>query len=64
MTVTEPPIVAQERRREAVEHARSEAHLEGLPSNPETEPLFAQYVEGALTGDELRARLIAHYTGK
>ena len=35
MTVINSPTLAQERRREAVEHARHEARLEGLPSNPE-----------------------------
>ena len=62
MTIMDSPILAQERRRKAAEHARHEARLEGLSPNPQTEPLFVQYVEGTLTGDELRARLKAHYT--
>ena len=64
MTVGEHVKTDLERRRRAVEHARHEVRLEGLKPDPATEPLFEQYVEGTLSGDELRARLIAHYTQK
>ena len=61
MTIADSPILTQERRHKAVAHARHEALLEGLTPNPETEPLFERYADGTLTGDELRARLLAHY---
>ena len=57
-------VEARKKRQAGVEHARSEARLEGQDISPEAQPLFQQYVDGELTRDELRAKIIALYTGR
>ena len=54
----------REERRQGIEDARSEARLEGQDISPEAEPLFARYVAGELSRDELRSQLIALYAGR
>lgn len=55
---------AREARQRGIDHARSEARLEGQDISPEAEPLFARYVEGELTREELRRQLIELYAGR
>lgn len=57
MTVQDSPILAQERRRQALDHARHEARLEGQHIDPAFEGHLDGYVRGELSADEVVERL-------
>ena len=57
MTVLDSPILAQEARRKALEHARHEARLEGLAIDPAFEGHLDGYVRGDLSADEVAVLL-------
>ena len=45
-------------RQDAVDHARASVRLSGFILSPEAEALFARYVRGELTSDELTAQAL------
>ena len=60
MPVPSSPISVAERsrRQEAVDFARHNVGLEGFTLTPEAEVLFARFVKGDLTEDELNAAVL------
>lgn len=56
--VTKPKTPA-ELRAEAVAEARASLRMEGLAISASNEDLFAEFIEGTMTGDEVRQQIIA-----
>lgn len=57
---TKPSITPDEqaRRQAAIDYARASVRLEGFVWTPEQEALFARYVAGELSRDELNAEVL------
>jgi len=62
-----PVLDARERaaRREALAKAGRSCEQEGLPPPSDVaQALYERWIDGELTGDEVAAQLVAHYTGQ
>ncbi len=62
---TSPVLGAREQaaRREALAAAARSCAIEGLPPPSEFAcALYERWIDGTLTGDQVAARLVAHYT--